>query len=388
MLLLAFDTATPAVTVALHDGDEVVAQSLAVDARRHGELLAPGIEQVLGQARGACPATSRTSRSAPARGRSPACGSAWSPRSPWRRRSASAAHGLCTLDALALRAVQEDAVVPEGDFLVATDARRREVYWAAYEQRPDGSVGAVPQRVHGPAVSRPDDVPVAGRPVVGRGADLYPDHLGLSVGPIDPSAAALAHLAVAAAGHRRRPERPDPAVPAPSGRARGRSAQDRPVMSQPPGQARPPDALVGRRAPAAAGGRALRPRGLERRDVLGRARRVRAVGAAGLRGAGDGLDGYAGVSVAGGVADVMTVAVAPSRQGQGLGRFLVQQLVALAAARGAGRMMLEVRGGQRCGATGVRQRRVRADRRPARLLPDAGRARGRLGDAAAASLDG
>ncbi|WP_426562995.1 ribosomal protein S18-alanine N-acetyltransferase [Angustibacter sp. McL0619] len=63
-----------------------------------------------------------------------------------------------------------------------------------------------------------------------------------------------------------------------------------------------------------------------------------------LQGATDGdVDGYAGVSVAAGVADLMTVAVSPDRQGQGLGRFLVQQLVTLARARGAGRMMLEVR---------------------------------------------
>ena len=112
--------------------------------------------------------------------------------------------------------------------------------------------------------------------------------------------------------------------------------------------------------------------------------------AAGLRGAArrrDGLDGYAGVSVAGGVADVMTVAVAPSRQGQGLGRFLVQQLVELARARGAGRMMLEVR------ADNVAAQRVYASagferiavRRGYYRTPDG--SRGRLGHAAAASLD-
>ena len=45
-MLLAFDTATHAVTVALHDGTttvEVVASRPSVDALRHGELLAPGI---------------------------------------------------------------------------------------------------------------------------------------------------------------------------------------------------------------------------------------------------------------------------------------------------------------------------------------------------------
>src|SRR5690242_15103110 len=57
----------------------------------------------------------------------------------------------------------------------------------------------------------------------------------------------------------------------------------------------------------------------------------------------DAVDGYGGVSVAGGVADVMTVAVSPRRQGGGLGRLLVSALVDLARERGASRMMLEVR---------------------------------------------
>ncbi|HYK28446.1 MAG TPA: tRNA (adenosine(37)-N6)-threonylcarbamoyltransferase complex dimerization subunit type 1 TsaB [Streptosporangiaceae bacterium] len=47
MLLLAFDTATSAVTVALHDGSTVIAEESGVDARRHGELLAVSIENVL-----------------------------------------------------------------------------------------------------------------------------------------------------------------------------------------------------------------------------------------------------------------------------------------------------------------------------------------------------
>ena len=47
MLLLAFDTATSAVTVALHDGAAVIAEESAVDARRHGELLAVFIDKVL-----------------------------------------------------------------------------------------------------------------------------------------------------------------------------------------------------------------------------------------------------------------------------------------------------------------------------------------------------
>ncbi len=54
----------------------------------------------------------------------------------------------------------------------------------------------MPQRLSDPAVALPADVPVADLPVVGRGADLYPDALGARVGPADPSAGALAGLVV------------------------------------------------------------------------------------------------------------------------------------------------------------------------------------------------
>jgi tRNA threonylcarbamoyl adenosine modification protein YeaZ len=50
VLLLALDTATPAVTVALHDGSSVLAETTTHDPRRHGELLAPGIVEVLRRA--------------------------------------------------------------------------------------------------------------------------------------------------------------------------------------------------------------------------------------------------------------------------------------------------------------------------------------------------
>src|SRR4051794_23003388 len=55
VLLLALDTATPAVTVALHDGSAVLAEVGDRDARRHAELLAPAIERALSAA-GATPA--------------------------------------------------------------------------------------------------------------------------------------------------------------------------------------------------------------------------------------------------------------------------------------------------------------------------------------------
>jgi tRNA threonylcarbamoyladenosine biosynthesis protein TsaB len=77
--------------------------------------------------------------------------------------------------------------VDESDFLVVTDARRREVYWARY--RPDG------ERLAGPHVGRPADLP-AGLPVAGE-AGLLPAERGSEVlEPRYPSAALLANLAV------------------------------------------------------------------------------------------------------------------------------------------------------------------------------------------------
>ena len=51
MLVLAFDTATPAVTVAVGDAGQILAQQTVVDARRQGELLTVCIEDVLAEAR-------------------------------------------------------------------------------------------------------------------------------------------------------------------------------------------------------------------------------------------------------------------------------------------------------------------------------------------------
>lgn len=59
------------------------------------------------------------------------------------------------------------------------------------------------------------------------------------------------------------------------------------------------------------------------------------------------ITGYAGININGENADVMTIAVAPQHQGNGLGSVLLTRLHQEANARGAGAMLLEVRADNR-----------------------------------------
>lgn len=181
VLVLAFDTATPAVTAALHDGDRTLAEATTVDARRHGELLAPAIEQVLresGASLGEVTAIVAGSGPGPYTGLRVGLMTA--------RALATTvgvpAYGICTLDALAYAS---DRTEP---FLVATDARRKEVFWARY--------GDARTRLDGPRVDRPHDLP-GELPVIGAGAAMYAETIGSErvFGPEHPSAGALAALA-------------------------------------------------------------------------------------------------------------------------------------------------------------------------------------------------
>jgi tRNA threonylcarbamoyl adenosine modification protein YeaZ len=191
VLLLGLDTATPAVTVALHDGGQPLAQLVTVDAHRHAELLAPAIAKVVADAG----ATQRDLTGIVA-------GVGPGPYTGLRvglvtARVLGAAldipvYGLCSLDVIAadVAAGGDDAGGPGGDFLVATDARRRELYWARYD-----STG---RRIAGPEVSRPAEIPVSGLPAAGEGPMLYPEILPEGLGPAFPAAATLCRIAVAA----------------------------------------------------------------------------------------------------------------------------------------------------------------------------------------------
>jgi len=101
--------------------------------------------------------------------------------------------GVCSLDALVHQAWLEDAAGLGKSCVVATDARRKEVYWARY----DITGGGVVRRGE-PMVAKAEAITdeVRGLPVIGRGAVLYADCFGRRLGPLDVSAGALAGLAV------------------------------------------------------------------------------------------------------------------------------------------------------------------------------------------------
>jgi tRNA A37 threonylcarbamoyladenosine modification protein TsaB len=87
-------------------------------------------------------------------------------------------HGVCSLDVIAT------AASSPREFLVATDARRREVYWARYD--------AAGRRAEGPLVGRASSIPGAGDlAVAGTGGQLYPEAFGEVIGPAYPDARVL-----------------------------------------------------------------------------------------------------------------------------------------------------------------------------------------------------
>ncbi|MFN8077740.1 MAG: tRNA (adenosine(37)-N6)-threonylcarbamoyltransferase complex dimerization subunit type 1 TsaB [Kineosporiaceae bacterium] len=192
MLLLALDTSTAAVTVALLDDGGACAHLAQLDARRHAELLAPQIVEVLegcgasvadltGVAVGVGPGPFTGLRV----GITTAAVLAWAAQVP--------VHGVCSLDAIAQGVLAREGDAAPAELVVATDARRREVYWAPYRLAEHGYV-----RTAHPAVSAAADVTRSGAPVAGRGAQLYAESLGPALDPLEVDAADLAQVAVRA----------------------------------------------------------------------------------------------------------------------------------------------------------------------------------------------
>ncbi|MFN8097269.1 MAG: tRNA (adenosine(37)-N6)-threonylcarbamoyltransferase complex dimerization subunit type 1 TsaB [Dermatophilaceae bacterium] len=186
-VLLALDTATSAISAAVLLDGVVRAERAVIDPRRHSEVLAPTVESVL---READIAVADLTAVAVGIGPGPFTGLRVGIVTATTLGFARGipAYGVCSLDALA----EQFAGDADGEFVVATDARRKEVYWAGY--RVDDGVA---HRLTDPAVCRPADLPddVRALPAVGRGGLLYPDLLPHRVGPLDVSAGALGRVA-------------------------------------------------------------------------------------------------------------------------------------------------------------------------------------------------
>lgn len=206
-MLLTFDTSSPRVAVALHDGEDVVTEKVSEREMKHGEQLAPLIDAVLREA-----GVVRQDLTAVGVGVGPGPFTGLRVGLVTARTLAFVldlpVYGVCSLDVLAVEAVATGVVA--GDFVVATDARRKEVYVATYDE-----AGA---RLDGPVVDKPTELATT-LPTVGEGARLYPDHFPTAVGPVRPSAGWLARCIAEERAVLLDPEplylrRPDAATPA------------------------------------------------------------------------------------------------------------------------------------------------------------------------------
>ena len=182
-MILAIDTSSPASSAAVVDATKVLAERRHIDARRHAEVLAPLVAEVL--------AGRRPDAIAVGVGPGPYTG---------LRVGITTAHvlagvwrvpvvGVCSLDVLAHDAVRRGLLSP---FVAAGDARRKELYWARYD-----GLGA---REAGPFVHRPGELPadVRALPWVGDGAIGHADEVPCWSTEVQyPSAALLGLLAEA-----------------------------------------------------------------------------------------------------------------------------------------------------------------------------------------------
>jgi tRNA threonylcarbamoyl adenosine modification protein YeaZ len=189
VLVLALDTATPTLVVgvarwAAGQDIEVLAERAVPSGNRHAELLTPAVRDVLTAA-----GLGMAGLDAVVTGLGPG------PYTGLRVGVVSAA-ALGDARGLPVIGVCSHDAIGSGARTVVTDARRKEIYWAAYAA--DGS------RLEGPGVLRPEDLQRPG-PFVGDPA--FAGRLGAAVTPAEVTTAGLVRAAT--------PQLADPSSAAP-----------------------------------------------------------------------------------------------------------------------------------------------------------------------------
>ncbi|WP_394939375.1 tRNA (adenosine(37)-N6)-threonylcarbamoyltransferase complex dimerization subunit type 1 TsaB [Psychromicrobium sp. YIM B11713] len=170
MLLLAIDTSAIASAALILDG-ELLESFATEDTRSHAEVLASGIEGLL-KARQRPDAIAVGTGPGPFTGLRSGIATARTLSYVWQVPLA----GVMSLDALAWDVVAsfEREQRTASSFIVATDARRKEVYWSQYA--PHGGL------LEGPRVGAVSELPER-LPVYGYGAGLYAEALADRVVP-------------------------------------------------------------------------------------------------------------------------------------------------------------------------------------------------------------
>ena len=157
---LAIDTSTSRTSVAIIDGKEILWQGSHDGATAHGGALSTLVSQGLSR-------HPKIDQVIVGMGPGPFTGLRVG--ISFARSFALARQirviGICSLDALAPLVLQSNTLTKDGeDFIIATDARRKEIYWARY------SNGI---RVGEPGVNLPAVIANLGLPIFGEGAIKY-----------------------------------------------------------------------------------------------------------------------------------------------------------------------------------------------------------------------
>lgn len=155
-MLLAIDTSAGSSVAVVTPSGEVLAERSSDDPMRHAEVIGSlivgslddagvAVAELTGIVAGMGPGPFTGLRIGIAAARTFGIG------------AGLAVHPVVSHDAIALDAYDRGVVTPDAELLVVTDARRRERYWTRYAGLDQAGL---PKRVDGPALAKPDDVPI------------------------------------------------------------------------------------------------------------------------------------------------------------------------------------------------------------------------------------